>query len=216
VLVPIIKIHNSQSQNYKLLYFVYIPKTGGTSVENFFSKNGYQISFLIKEKPKLTRVFSNSTPQHIDKDVFRLIFAKDLFDHLFCFTRHPVRRFISAYKYHYSLGHINKSMDINALVNYIKVKNPTHLLDNHFIRMSDFISSDYKTVVFKLEDGFENFIAWLRKEVGMNIIDEHFETSNRSNQQFDEKLILMNNASLNFIYDFYHKDFVNFSYDKSV
>lgn len=80
----------------KKLFFIHIPKTGGTSVEKFLTDNNNQISFFTSTGS----VFINGhTPQHITfREIQNLGIDKDEFL-FFTIIRNPVERVISEYKW---------------------------------------------------------------------------------------------------------------------
>lgn len=199
----------------KIFYFVHIPKCAGSSIENFFIKNNIQVSFLDTEFLSKADTWNRIAPQHIGGKDFDDLFTDNFFDDVFCFTRHPVKRFVSAFIFNkYIQKKISQEIDINHFIFSLKKEGiKINFLDNHFMPMNYFISTKYKTKIFKLEDGFKDFIDWFQKQSRQNLFDKQMAHSNTS-LSIDPALIKMTDASIEMLHDIYHEDFIQFNYYK--
>jgi hypothetical protein len=215
--MPIIKTYHKilgVIPSTKLIYFIHIPKCAGTSIENFFMNNHIQPSFLDRKFNSNIIHWNRSSPQHISAETFDNLFLDNFFDCVFTFTRHPIQRFISAYTFNHAIGRINEKWDINELVLHLTDSGiESHFSDNHFLPMTHFVSNKYNPQIFKLEDGFDEFINWFEKASGLSISNKKIERANVS-PMIDPKLKALNSKSIELIHNLYHEDFVRFGYQK--
>ena len=215
--MPIIKTYRKIfgfMPNTKLIYFIHIPKCAGTSIEEFFINNHIQPSFLDKKFNNNKINWNRSSPQHIHAETFDNLFSDNFFDFVFTFTRHPIKRLISAYTFNHTKGKINEKWDINELVSHLadSVFEP-NCSDNHFLPMTHFVSKKYNPKIFKLENGFDEFMSWFEKASGLHIPHRNIEKTNVS-PMIDPKLKALSSKSVELIHNIYHEDFVRFGYLK--
>ncbi len=83
----------------KLVMFIHVPKTGGTTIENVLSSLGPQALFLKQLKPGL-----EVTPQHFDADLIKKLVPHEFVDFSFLIVRHPVDRLVSEFFYRHTLS----------------------------------------------------------------------------------------------------------------
>jgi len=74
--MPLFKI------NSRIIFFVHIPKTGGTSVENTLARVG-EISMHRKPFPDWV------PPQHWHAEIYETVIPKDFYDYGFLVCRNP-------------------------------------------------------------------------------------------------------------------------------
>ncbi len=204
------------NENINLL-FVHIPKTGGTSVEHYFSHK-YKIplnykslwSFNIEDMNKLK---SKSSLQHLTlNQIYKYSNEKLIninFNNLKIITiiRNPYERIISDLLW-YSLININstKKEVFNVINNYIK----STKYDNHNIPQYLFITDENKKI-------YDNIKIFCTSSLNHDMINEGYSDFNmkvNSNNKNVDYYDYLNKDSINLINSFYHDDFVLFKFNK--
>jgi hypothetical protein len=134
----------------KLIFFVHIPKTGGSTVEELL------VSYGAKQALKFHKRlgYSNSTPQHMHAAVYRKLIPKSFYDYALALVRNPYARLASEYKWRSKLsGGQLPSFDQWILESLASLEESPYLYDNHMRRQSEFVSPSVE--IFRLEDGIE-------------------------------------------------------------
>jgi len=198
--MPIFNINN------KKVVFIHIPKTGGTSIENWLSNFG-EMQFYQPDIP----TFMKCTPQHLTFNDLTVLFGNDFFDVSFAVVRNPYDRLVSEYAFRTE----NQQKKFKRRINFSdwltlhinKVKANKHHFDNHLRPQSDFIEEQMQ--IFKLEDGLENVIKFLKKEL-------HIKTNKRIPQLNKSKVVKTLKWSVevrNEVNQFYKNDFKQLQYE---
>ena len=170
--MPLIKLRE------KALFFIHIPKTGGTTIERNLFRNGFEIKFFNPEKIK-----NDVTPQH-----YHIQFLEerlpDYVNYLpFTILRNPWQRTLSSL-YNITFLKIDKkgnffrasSIDedlYKILIFFKKQNNNYSVLDNHFRPQHFFVSEKIKLYDFnqmekvhkKLNDFFNTNISFIKEKV---------------------------------------------------
>lgn len=138
----------------KNVYFVHVPKCGGTTVEQSLVASGFSLSFLdLNFSMKDMNRWYNSTPQHVPEKYRRTLFSDDFFDYEFALVRDPVARFLSAFNHRRRTIGRTVSLDsflkrlvrrVNSFDDYFGYK-----FDNHFLPASRFLSERQKSTILK-------------------------------------------------------------------
>lgn len=81
--------------NSKLILFIHIPKTGGTSIESYLKRKGS----LVLYDPLGPAHGISCVPQHFHGSILERLFNDDFFDARFTVVRDPVERMISEFQY---------------------------------------------------------------------------------------------------------------------
>ena len=81
------------NKNYKIL-FIHIPKTGGTTIEDFLC-DSFKISFHTIGVPSALKI----TPQHLQIKDIELLFNGKEWDYAFSVVRSPYERLKSEFFY---------------------------------------------------------------------------------------------------------------------
>ena len=85
--MPLYRFHN------RLVLFVHIPKTGGTSVEHYLRELGQSAFVHGRKIPGLSM-----TPQHFHARIYQRILPPSFYDYAFCIVRNPLDRLVSEFK----------------------------------------------------------------------------------------------------------------------
>ncbi|MCB1379839.1 MAG: sulfotransferase family 2 domain-containing protein [Alphaproteobacteria bacterium] len=149
----------------KRILFIHIPKTGGTTIENWLRSLG-PVHFYSFGVPTASRC----TPQHFRRQDFRDFFADGYFDYAFTMVRNPYHRIASEYRMRAMMqgGGFFKSWPSFSLWledNLAKQKSMPFHLDNHLRAQWEFIGSDVE--VFRLEDGIEIALEKVSSKLGV-------------------------------------------------
>lgn len=132
------------------ILFIHIPRTGGTSIEAWFSGQASK-GFFATIAPGALKV----CPQHLVVDDIRLLMGELKWDSAFSIVRNPYERMESAYFFRMNLWkHPTGTLpDFSAWVlrQLKQFSSNPFVLDNHIRPQTDFLDSDIK--VFKFEMG---------------------------------------------------------------
>ena len=200
----------------KKCIFIHIPKTGGTSIEQFIIENG-------KNNLQYHGVMNNRSLHHLTAFELYKNMSKNrphnLYSKYYSFSivRNPYERLLSEY-YWTKIPNVGfkagKSKD--HFLKYVKnvVRNKLyfqHIDNDHFIPQFNFVYYKNKLFVneiFKFED-FDWINNYLKKK--LNIIND-IPLLNKSIVNKKEE---WNEEQKNIIYELYKKDFIIFNYNKS-
>ena len=156
----------------KNVLFMHIPKTGGTTVENWLTSFA-PLHLNCEHNAGYSNTF-RSTPQHFTSDDIRKLFVDGFFSYSFLFVRNPYDRIESEYRYLIKMGRLKPGIknlwSIPSFNQWIQKslkemgRNPW-IWDNHLRPQWEYIypSSD----VFKMEDGLLNGIKTVAPKMGV-------------------------------------------------
>jgi len=206
-----------KNDNVNIL-FIHIPKTGGTSVDNYFSHkfdiplNNKSLFCFIDEKIKLNEnILINSSLQHITYNQmikYNKVFNID-FNNITIITivRNPYERIVSDL---FWLKKINFDTSKEEVFDIIKEFVVSLNYDNHNLPQHIFITNNNKEVI--------NNIHILKTE---NLTNDMYNLGYTDFNLFCNKnpdkinyYNYLNNKSIQIINNFYHFDFILFNYDK--
>lgn len=198
----------------KSVLFLHIPKTGGTTIENWLnSTNSFKSQLFCENKLEDTMV----TPQHFGYDTVNKLIGNftDSKIYKFAIVRNPYERLISEFFYRLKLHHLylGKSPErfFSCWVVHVlkKVRNNPSLLDNHLRPQTYFTSSDVD--IFKFENGFEMILESVARNVGIDypkVIDSH--------KVGTKKDVYWSNTAARLVNNYYASDFQNFDYNTQI
>ena len=185
--------------NHTLLYFAHIPKTGGSSVEEYMAAKG-PIALRHNNIGKVA--WSKTTPQHMPRRVFVNYVPREFYDYGFAVLRDPKAKLISAYKMRASRKHVwsnplnwltwtwgrlrgrdvyaiplwrlTLSLDFDTwawLATWMVRRRP-YLYDGHILPQSAFVLDGHRLFLF--EDGIEKVFRWIDEVTGTPAIAGSF------------------------------------------
>ena len=202
----------------KNLIFVWIPKTAGTSIFNYFYTNYGMKKILSKEEAQFTNIKRGMvTFGHMS--VFDLLNCNFLnqkyFDSAikFCVIRNPYDRFISLYYYFKREGRINSSLSKFDFITLIMEQTPKIGLFN-FEGISqanlqvDWMRNISFDSILRFESINEDFTHFLESH-NFILTDLSILNSTPSRQVFEKEL---DSQTIDLINEFYEKDFIELNY----
>lgn len=209
----------------KLILFCHIPRTGGTYIENYAANLGFKVGFLDPHHIHASdeKRLAKSSPQHFIASDYSCLFPNNFFDATFAVVRHPVSRFISAYKfqkYHQRTLSHNLSIDslAEALQGGFSLRGEN--FDNHFMPQHLFLYPFEGCKVFKFEDGLVPVTKYLANNISANnlwlshrnLLSMFKAEKSRTNASITETDCSLSNRSISILQTIYAEDFKLFNY----
>jgi len=204
-----IRIENFISVN-KELFFIHIPKNGGTSIENTGKEHninwGKNLKLNLKEK--------RCSYWHLPIKYINPKYYKNKV--LFCIVRNPYNRIVSEYKF---ITKNKKKLSGKNLNLFVKekleeYKNDKFINDCHIMPQTEFIKDKNGKLLKNLEilkfENLENDFQKLLKKY--NYPKMNLRNDNKTPKDITYKDL--NDESINLINDFYSEDFSFFNYSK--
>ena len=206
----------------KIVLFVHIPKTGGSTIETWLAELGPS---ALKHPGKYEGL--QVAPQHFHAALLERILPSEFYDDAFCIVRDPFDRILSEYRWRYRhraelptgwarfVPGTNKEM---ARARHFRKwvagqfsrtrKNPVNR-GNHLRPQSDFLGVE-GCRIYRFEDGFDQIMADLAARWSMPHPDviPHANASRKTNFSVDAETRRMIDA-------FYAEDFEKLGYEKS-
>ena len=199
------------------ILWVFIPKTGGTSLLNFFKGLGADV-LLGPEYNKIVGLIK-CPAQHFDYRILEALVNFNAFNYRFTIVRHPIDKIKSDYIWSTRMFEAEARPSFNVwLENCMrKLKKNPYFLDNHLRPQIDFIGNNIDRV-YKYEDGLEQIIKSIFSDLNIsgadNLIIPKLNTSNTYlNSDRTSRDIVIDEADLRLIRSFYSQDFEKFGYD---
>jgi hypothetical protein len=189
---------------------MHIPKTGGTSIEDWLkTQKSFKEHLYMKQPPN---GFS-CTPQHLAYTTIRDVFSSAFpeFSYQFAIVRNPYERLESEFFYRRKLKQLrlgdNPEKYFSSWVCTMlkEVKKQPHLLDNHLRPQVEFISKEVE--VFYFEDGISDIMNQVARKI--NAEKPHSIIHNKSS---DRKPVYWSVKAINLVNDFYKNDFESLGY----
>ena len=197
--MPICKIKD------KLILFIHVPRTGGSTVEHYLGEVG-TVFFKSTADTSLMRV----TVQHLHRNDLNAIFPPHTFDYAFMFVRNPFDRLRSVYTYQKSARPMERIIPFAPWLRLalMRRKWKPYYRDNHLRPQVEFEA--FNAEVFRLEDGISQAFGRLNELFGIGkppVIDV---LNSRS-----EPLPELTASDMRLIRNVYREDFERYGYDAS-
>ena len=214
----------------KVLVFIHIPKTGGSSIEN--ALNCHPRIDLNNKKELIEKYLSgygrissgNKLPlQHLTFDEISnelKIRGIELFDS-FSIVRHPYSRLVSSYQWHMrkyeNEGRKERLITFESFVNNIDIKHTKADTSNngprHFLSQTSYLEkkkTKSNLKIFKLENGMQNVINWIHDEFDLRLnigqINKSKKFTKFNSPKKEEELRKR-------VYSLYSEDYLNLNYE---
>lgn len=188
----------------KVILFVHIPKTGGTSIEDAMKKAGAVVAFRYGSRFK---GFMKTTFQHLSADVYAHVIPPDFYDYAFALSRHPVTRLVS--EYFHRRKHNGETQVFDRWVNTALDAHAADCfaMDNHIRPQVDFLTPD--VAVFRLEDGIAAPLETAAGHLGLTMPTLEAHTNKRKGKT----AVTWSPETRARALAFYAADFDRFGYD---
>ena len=201
------------------IYYIHIPKTAGTSIEQIFYKYGYFVGsgYFYKNKGMLSFLkktkYSDISPWHIPIKHLSKELKADISKKIkFAVVRNPYSRIISDFKFwnkYFEDRKRKKPKSLSNINTFIdEFRDDPLAFDCHFTPMTEYV--DNSTHILKFENLSEEFKVFVRifgLIVNPSDIDKvKVNSTKKTNLEF-------NLSSKKFIKEHYKDDFLRFGYD---
>ena len=230
--MPIIFIPHSPRKTFIPVFFIHIPKCGGTSVEQSFLKAGCHLKLHDRIDNACLEFLSNKLiykcpSQHFHYEILEKFLDFNIFNDVFALVRNPYSRLASEYRFMGGrIGSYPRQYQIDQWVTQVfdeYTKNP-FILCNHIRPQVEFIVPGF-TRVFKLENSIELmmkdvFSRLAQKQLfspkdfpvdKISISREKLTRLNSTDKASPEEMHLRQNCEISKkIRDFYFEDFKAF------
>ena len=210
--MPIYSIDTSKGRI--AILSVHIPKTGGTSISDYFSAAGFTQHF--GNEHKAIRPLMVCPPQHYHYDIIQHLFHLPLCHYSFAIVRHPLKRIISDYYWAMNKSTLlNKSMTINEWIPFAfdEYSKNNFFLANHIRPQHEFVGPHIKRI-FKYEYGLDNVMNQVFSDCRINT-NKNIEVPKINLTQYPQKIDL-NSSTIDLVKEFYKQDFKLFDYDMNL
>jgi hypothetical protein len=202
--MPLITAHD------KRLFFAHVPKTGGSSVEDYLVRRfGGPLSLRdITHRRGDTKRGLIALSTHLSVQDLEDVLPHDV-DHCFAVVRDPLSRMQSQYRFQ---AGISKTRSF-GLQTWLRIILKTAEIDprvyqNHIRAQSELVRDG--SAVFKLEDKFSDMIAWLDEVTGTSTPD--IEVGHLLKREREP--IAFSREDIQLISNFYSADYDRFGYEK--
>ena len=151
-----------------IVLFIHIPKAGGTSIEQTFLANGWNMRhFDSGEDATTINPVRKCSPQHQNFNLLNAQFRLERFTKIFCVVRNPLDRIISEYRWQRQHFGVDKCFADWLDCAFDSYSVDRFVFDNHIRPQHYFLGTGVQ--VFRLEDGIENCIESLIEEGVLSI-----------------------------------------------
>lgn len=197
------------------IFFAHVPKAGGTSVQEYLIRRFGKLQLLDLDRaengqPRQTGLIMPTA--HLSAVDLEDLLPVDL-EYSFAVVRDPMTRMLSGYRFQTGVSQMSRfsfSTWLRIVIACARIDARSY--DNHIRPQVDLVSNACE--VFRLEDGFDDMIAWLDKVSGTSAPE--LEVGHLLKRKRAEIPVSYEDAAL--IETFYAADYARFGYalpDKS-
>ena len=168
----------------RYVLFPHVPKTGGTSIERLFRRNGWEM-FLRDAKvgQGSLHYVRRCSPQHLHAAVLRELIDLSRVDLCFMVVRDPIARFRSEYAMRQKDPTKTDAASVEAWAARVlgRYERNPYALDNHLRPQHEYLLPD--TEVFRLEDGLDTMMTNLNERFGLGVpneVDHRLKSADRT------------------------------------
>ena len=211
--MPLYTIRNGATDTAIAVYFIHIPKCGGTTIEGLFEQLKFD-TFLAPKDYREVRKYLKLPPTHFDISMIENMFRLDAI-YSFAIVRNPYDRILSDYKWAKTRTNNTQFFQKMSFEEFCfhcfkEYSNNSGYLANHITPQHQFVSNNVNKV-FKLERGLEAAVEEVFTDIGVQLNQKL--VLNKVNATADEA-IQVNQKTKDSIYEFYEEDFKIFGYEK--
>lgn len=194
----------------KRIFFAHVPKTGGSSVEDYLLRRfGGPLSLrdiTHRRGDRKRGLIALST--HLAIEDLEDVLPHDI-DHLFAVVREPLSRVKSQYRFQAGISRTRR-LDLRTWLRVIlkSAEIDPRVYQNHIRPQTDLVHKD--SAVFKLEDKFNDMIEWLDEITGTT--DSSIEIGHLLKRQREPIVFYREDVQL--ITEFYREDYDRFGYER--
>lgn len=200
------------------LLFIHIPKTGGTSIEEYFSSK-FKIKLncysLFGFEGAYKNLNINSSYQHMTYNTINKYRKEFNINYnnvkIISIVRNPYERIISDLFFYLFININNTKEEVyNTIKKYLSIV-PNY--DNHNLPQYVFITDENKELIPNIHILRTENLTEDMKALGYTDFNNH---NNRNPKKSINYYDYLNNDSIKLINDFYHLDFILFNYNKII
>jgi len=192
------------------IFFAHVPKTGGTSIEDYLIKRFGKITLLentdTRDGARQRDVIQPL--QHLTARELRLLLPADI-TYCFAIIRDPVERIVSEYRFQSGISKAS-SLGFSTWLRFVflAARNDPRVYDNHIRPQSDLVPEAAE--IFRFENGFQSVIRRLDELFGTAAS----EVKIRHLLKQPKPRPHLFRQDLDLVHEFYAEDYRRFGYDK--
>lgn len=203
------------------ILFIHIPKTAGTSIENFFEGQGWRVDFLDRTDfadPASSNFVRRSSPQHHHLKTIDVLVDRRKFDFIFSVVRHPLTRFTSEFAYR-NPGLAESELSPSIVEDWwfqskAQLQIDRHYLDNHLRPQVEFVDSKVK--VYRFESELDAVARWISELSNPKFAEKSLTLMKNHNSWNSEREIPISRRLHLDLVRYYWADFLKFGYSPSL
>ncbi len=184
-----------------IVFFVHIPKTGGSTIEAALRSAGAAEALKFSKK----RPFSKSTLQHMHAAVYQDAVSRRFYDWSFAVVRNPFSRMASEYKMKVLDAGGRDSFEDFVFANFQRFEQYKYTRDNHIRPQREFLAKGVE--LFRFEDGLEAPIKAAADRLGLPMPEIPHAKKGSAGK------VVTTERALELVASFYERDFRRLGYD---
>jgi len=201
------------------ILFIHVPKTGGTSIEQMFVNEGFEVSYLTTQSGRYRELwYRKCSAQHMHAPLLEATFRLDRISTIFTVVREPIARFRSEYLYR-----MRKKAEIHIDTETVgewcretlrAYYEDSYIYDNHIRPQADFLISGVQ--VYKLEEGLDRVICSLNAQLDLKLpLEFPQKADSKADIGIESTMVELSPETEKALKGFYAVDYRMFGYDPS-